>query len=122
MQIKTVDAKTLYEWLQKDEAVLVDVREVAEHAVKNIPAAKLIPLGSLQENILPDIKGKKLVLHCGGGGRGGRACEKLLSVNPDIDVYNLAGGLRSWSAAGYETNENPQDSSGSSKNFCITKK
>ncbi len=105
MTIKTVDAKTLKIWLDKKEAILIDVRETAEHVAKNIPIAKLIPLGILCGDILPDITGKKLVLHCGGGGRGGRACEKLLFENPNIEVYNLAGGLRSWHAAGYEINE-----------------
>jgi rhodanese-related sulfurtransferase len=119
MTLKTVDPKTLKSWLSKNEAILIDVREAAEHAAKNIPAAKSIPLGSLNENSLPDTDGKKLVLHCGGGGRAGRACEKLLSENPDIEVYNLTGGLRGWAAAGYEVNDT-QDSS--VKNFCETKK
>ncbi len=120
MQIKTVDAQTLQEWLKNNEAVLVDVREPKEHAEKNIPAATLIPLGSLCEAALPDITGKKLVLHCGGGGRGGRACEKILTENPHLDVYNLSGGVRSWAAAGYAINENPEDDT--SKNFCETRK
>lgn len=105
MPIQTVDVTTLHQWLDNNEAVLVDVREAQEHTAKNIPAALSIPLGSLCEETLPAIAGKKLVLHCGGGGRGGRACEKLLLENPDIDVYNLTGGLRAWSAAGYKTNE-----------------
>jgi rhodanese-related sulfurtransferase len=120
MTVKTVDAKTLRLWLEQSEAVLIDVREPEEYTAKNIPSAKSIPLGSLCENNLPDTDGKKLVLHCGGGGRAGRACEKLLSENPDIEVYNLTGGLRSWAASGYEVNENAQD--GPVGNFCSTKK
>lgn len=120
MSIKTVDAKTLNEWLQKNEALLIDVREQEEHKLKNIPGAKLIPLGSLCQKELPEIKGRKLVLHCGGGGRGGRACEKLISENPDIEVYNLSGGLRSWKSAGYEVNENLTGDD-APKNFCETR-
>lgn len=120
MNIKTVDAKTLNGWIGRNEAVLVDVREPQEHKAKNIPAAKLIPLGSLSEQTLPEINGRKLVLHCGGGGRAGRACEKLMSENPDIEVYNLSGGLSAWKSAGYEVNETLIEDV--EKNYCETKK
>lgn len=120
MPLHTVDAPTLHRWLANNEAVLIDVREASEHAEKNIPAAVSIPLGTLSENTIPETADKKLVLHCGGGGRAGRACEKLLSENPDLEVYNLTGGLRGWSAAGFEVNEGQGDGEG--KNFCMTKK
>jgi len=100
MEIKTVDVKTLQEWIDKDEAVIVDVREPAEHQKQSIPGSTLVSMGSLSLEALPNFKGKKLVVHCGGGGRAGRACEALLLADPGLEVYNLKGGLRSWAAAG----------------------
>jgi rhodanese-related sulfurtransferase len=39
-----IDATTLNAWLEAGEAVLVDVREPAEHAGEHIAGAQLLPL------------------------------------------------------------------------------
>lgn len=100
MPINTIDQNTLKSWIEKGEAVLLDVREPAEHAAENIPAAILLPLSSVSKNALPEIAGKKLVVHCKSGKRAGAACEKLLAEDPDLEIYNLEGGISAWSAAG----------------------
>ncbi len=100
MTPKPIDAKTLKTWLDRDEAVLVDVREPAEHAAENIEKATLLPLGSISLSGLPQHTGKKLVIHCRKGGRGTAACQKLLAENPNLEVYNLEGGIEAWNAAG----------------------
>ncbi len=105
MAIKNVDAKTLKKWLENDEAVIVDVREPAEHSAKNISAAKLLPLGQVNLDSLPKHEGKKLVLHCHSGKRSSSACAKLLQENPDLEVYNLEGGISAWSDSGCDTKE-----------------
>ena len=96
----TVDAITLDRWLKAGEAVLVDVREPAEHAARGIAGARLVPLGTVCARRLPDHAGRKLVVHCQKGGRGDAACQKLLRENPALEIYNLAGGIEAWSAAG----------------------
>lgn len=98
--IKQVDCKTLKTWMDKGEAVLVDVREPAEHASEAIPGAVLLPMGQLAPETLPPLSGKKLVVHCRKGGRGGRACEQLASAQLGCEVYNLEGGIDGWAAAG----------------------
>ena len=100
MALKTIDAKTLKTWLDNNEAVLVDVREPAEHTAENITGATLLPLGSVSKSKLPPCSGKKLVIHCRKGGRGGSACQKLLAEDPSLDIYNLEGGIEAWNAAG----------------------
>ena len=100
MPIRTVNAKTLKQWLDKGEAVLIDVREPAEHAAENIPGAILIPVGGIAKQNLPEFLGRKLVIHCRSGKRGGMACEKLLAEDPNLEVYNLEGGISAWSEAG----------------------
>lgn len=102
MPLKTIDANTLKAWLDKGEALLVDVREPAEHKAEHIPGAAPIPLGTICCGSLPDAGGKKLVIHCKAGKRGGMACEKLLAENPDMEIYNLEGGLDAWAQAGHE--------------------
>ena len=100
MASKTIDAKTLKAWLENKEAVLVDVREPAEYASENIIGATLLPLGKINKSLLPPHVGKKLVIHCRKGGRGGSACEKLLAEDPALELYNLEGGIEAWRAAG----------------------
>ena len=100
MGIKNIDAKTLEKWLKNDEAVLVDVREIAEHQARNIAKANLVPLGKICCGKLPNFSGKKLVVHCQGGKRSLAACQKLIAEDGDLEVYNLEGGINAWLASG----------------------
>lgn len=101
MALKTIDAATLKQWLDAGEAVLVDVREPAEYAAESIAGAALMPLASVNKAALPSCAGKKLVIHCRKGARGGSACEKLLAEDPNLEIFNLEGGISAWTAAGY---------------------
>ena len=100
MNIQTVDPITLKKWLDSREAILIDVREPAEFASEHIEGSTLLPLGKIDKNLLPAMTGQKLVIHCRKGGRGQSACEKLRLQMPNLDIYNLAGGIEAWSAAG----------------------
>lgn len=104
MPMRNVDPITLKGWLDKGEAVLIDVREPAEYAAENIPGARLLSLASLTSRTLPDISDKKLVVHCKAGKRGHMACEKLLAEVPDLEVYNLEGGISAWLQEGQSVN------------------
>lgn len=98
MSVKTVDPATLRQWLEQDSAILIDVREPAEHRARHIVQARPIPLGKVQTEGLPE--GRRIVVHCLKGGRGAAACEKLARQNPRLEIYNLAGGIDAWAAAG----------------------
>jgi rhodanese-related sulfurtransferase len=99
MDPKSVDAKTLKDWLRSGEAVLVDVREPGEHAAEHIAGAALLPLGRVHAHALPP--GRRVVVHCARGGRGAAACHALLAENPALEIYNLEGGIAAWRDAGY---------------------
>lgn len=101
MPLKTVDTTTLRTWLDKGEAMLIDVREPGEHQAESIPGATLLPLANVSKSALPNCAGKKLVVHCRKGGRGGTACEKLLAEDPNLEIYNLEGGIEAWAQAGH---------------------
>ena len=100
MTIKNIDAKTLKKWLDNNEAVIVDVREPAEHESSKIEGSNLVPLATICKKTLPQFKGKKLVLHCHGGRRSQSACQKLLAEDQNLEVYNLEGGISAWLSAG----------------------
>ncbi|MDX1949049.1 MAG: rhodanese-like domain-containing protein [Rickettsiales bacterium] len=105
MTIKTIDSTTLKEWLKNDEAILVDVREPAEHKTENIPNAKSIPLSKIcnleADKILSG--NKKIVFHCLGGKRSATACETILGKIPNAEIYSLEGGINAWKSCGLET-------------------
>lgn len=98
--MQDIDAATLKSWLECGEAILVDVREPAEHADERIPAARLIPLSAFAPAQVPVEPGKKLVLHCTLGQRSTQAGRKLLAAG-FAEVYNLRGGIEAWKDAGY---------------------
>ncbi|MBI1275187.1 DUF2892 domain-containing protein [bacterium] len=98
--MKTIDAATLKQWLDKGEALLLDVREPAEHAACCIDNAHLMPLGKLSKQSLNLKEGQRLVIHCQRGGRGTSACERLLAEDPSLEIYNLEGGIQAWQSAG----------------------
>jgi len=101
MPIKTIDSATLKSWMDRGEAIVVDVREPAEHAAEKIQGATLLPLGTVNKAALPESGGKKLVIHCRSGKRSMNACEKLLAEDPNLEIYNLEGGISAWGAAGH---------------------
>lgn len=102
MVVNSVSAVTAKEWLDEGQAVLIDVREPAEHAAMRIPGAKTHPLGQLSASALSD-QPCKLVLHCHSGRRSSQACERLIAENSGLQLYNLEGGIVAWQQAGLPT-------------------
>jgi len=100
MSIKNINCETLKNWLDSGEAVLIDVREPAENESSKIEGSHLIPLGQISKKLLPSLENKKLVVHCHSGRRSLNACNKLLSEDSDLEIYNLEGGILSWTNGG----------------------
>ena len=65
------------------------------------PARSWFHLALFVSKRYPVVAGKKLVIHCKAGKRGGMACEKLLAEDHNLEVYNLEGGISAWTQAGY---------------------
>jgi rhodanese-related sulfurtransferase len=98
MPTGTVTPSVLKKWLGEGSAILLDVREPAEHRATRIIGASLMPLSRLDMGHLP--AGKKVVVHCQKGSRGRSACLRMLSKNPDLELYNLEGGIEAWMSSG----------------------
>lgn len=99
MTVQTIDSVTVRKWLDEQQAVLVDVREPGEHRTCCIVDAHLSPLGSVALDGI-EIQNKKVVIHCQKGARGKTACEILASRHPELEIYNLDGGITGWQEAG----------------------
>ncbi|MEI6730452.1 MAG: rhodanese-like domain-containing protein, partial [Pseudomonadota bacterium] len=77
MAIKSIDVAGLKKLIDSNDVVLIDVREPGEYNAENIEQATLIPLSQVSCSVLPEIGGKKLVIHCRSGKRSMAACERL---------------------------------------------
>ena len=80
------------------EIQIIDVREPEEFEAGHIPAAKLIPLGQLENNLAALNKNKTLILYCRSGRRSGIAQESLKPFGFH-KTLNLAGGILAWNEA-----------------------
>src|SRR5919202_192508 len=100
--MQDVEATTLKVWLERGEALLIDVREPPEYAAEHIPEARLLPLSTFDPARVPREAGKQVVLHCVMGKRSEQAGQKLLDAG-FTTVYNFRGGVQAWKDAGYAT-------------------
>jgi rhodanese-related sulfurtransferase len=87
------------EQLQREGAVLLDVREQNEWAAGRAPKARHIPLGQLHTRAPRELASTATVLTiCRSGGRSARAAATLRREG--YTVIDVAGGMRAWRAAG----------------------
>jgi rhodanese-related sulfurtransferase len=87
--------------INRQDAVVVDVRETAEWSSGHIPNARHIALGHLASHLseIDKYKDKPVILVCASGNRSGSGCGVLKKAGFQ-QVYNLAGGVHAWSDAG----------------------
>lgn len=104
-QLQEINAFTLKQWLDKNEALLIDVREPGEFTGEHIAGAKLISLSQFDPTVIPQDSNKKIVLQCQSGNRSSQAAQKMFEAG-FTEVFHLQGGLPTWKAAGYPTKVN----------------
>lgn len=86
--------------LNKDNTIVLDVREDKEIQGGKIKGARHITLGQLSSRVaeLGTDKQKPVLVYCRSGSRSGHACQTLTKAGYE-DVSNLAGGILAWEAA-----------------------
>ena len=84
-------------FLNKEDFLLVDVREPWEFAECSIPGAQLIPLGLFKDGsaIKTLSRNREIVLHCRSGQRSAD-CLKILTDAGFEKVTHLEGGILAW--------------------------
>jgi len=100
--VMSVDAATVHDWIENNQALLVDVRETSEFDKEHIPGALLLPLSAFDPELFPTIKDKKVVLHCAVGKRSESAGKMLINEGYE-DIIHMTGGIEEWKKAGFET-------------------
>lgn len=83
---------------QKNDFVIIDVREADELANGKIEGSVHMPLGLAIRNAkkkqIEDLRGKKVCTYCGTGYRGNIAADEL--TKEGFDAVTLEGGYPSW--------------------------
>ena len=95
--IKPADARRLLD----SGALLIDIREVDEHAREKIPGARHLPLSKLDEIDLAVHQGKPVIFHCKSGARTQTNAPRLARKLGDAcEAFIVEGGLDAWRKAG----------------------
>jgi rhodanese-related sulfurtransferase len=80
----------------RSDVILLDVREHDELAVAAVTGAVHIPMREIPARLAELDADKPLVVMCHSGGRSRRVAE-YLTANGFATVFNLKGGIDSWS-------------------------
>jgi len=99
--VTTLEATQL---MNRNDAMVIDVRDAADYGRGHILGAKSYPLGDLERRAaeLEKHKSKPVIVHCGNGNRAGDALA-LLRRRGFEKLYNLSGGFAAWQQAGLPT-------------------
>jgi adenylyltransferase/sulfurtransferase len=81
--------------LNKEDIVLIDVREPQEHAAFNI-GGLLIPFSEIMQQATAIPRDKIVVLYCKMGIRSQLAIQRLTDRYGFTNLYNLKGGVEAW--------------------------
>lgn len=100
--VQEADVAQVKSWLDRNEILLVDVRETSEYEKEHIAGSVLLPLSSFEPDMFPSLPGKMVVLHCAVGKRSEAAGKMLLNEGYPT-ITHMTGGLAEWKAAGYAT-------------------
>ncbi len=87
--------------INHEDAVVLDVRSIAEFNKGHIVNAVNIPLNSLAKQLqqLEKYRDRPIIVACRSGSRSGMAVKMLLKKGFQ-NVHNLRGGMMAWENAG----------------------
>lgn len=94
-----ITAADLYpKWVQVEDIVIVDVREVDEFEKAHIPSAHNHPLSTLEQTFkhLPSTSAAAVYIHCAGGVRSLKAIALLESLGYQTPMVNVQDGFNAW--------------------------
>ena len=89
--------------INREDALVIDVREPGEFAAGHVLGAKNVPLARLASGAgeLAKRKDRPLIVYCDGSDRSGKALAALKKQGY-TRVANLSGGLGAWQQAGLQ--------------------
>lgn len=97
----TVDVATTAAVKDRDDVILIDVREEWEYDEGHIPGITLIPMNEIPNRLSEIPTDKEVIVTCRSGNRSGQITDYLRKNGFD-NVHNMQGGILAWQQAGYE--------------------
>ena len=94
--VNTAEATHL---INREDALVVDVRDPGEYGAGHILGAKNVPLSRLDDGELVKRKERPVIVYCDSGERAGKALS-VLKKQGFARVVNLSGGIGAWQQAG----------------------
>ncbi|MCX7159233.1 MAG: rhodanese-like domain-containing protein [Betaproteobacteria bacterium] len=96
--VSTLQATQL---INREDALVLDVREVTEYAAGHMLGAKNVPLAAVEGRAgeFDKHKAKPVIVVCADGSRASKAAATL-RAGGFANVLNLSGGLPAWQQAG----------------------
>jgi rhodanese-related sulfurtransferase len=96
----TVDPLGATDLINRREAVVIDVRPLADFVQGHIINAINIPMNGFKNQIgtLHKHKGGPIIVNCRSGSQSAMACNQLRKAGFQ-EVYNLRGGILAWQSA-----------------------
>jgi rhodanese-related sulfurtransferase len=96
-----VNTTRAIELINREDALLLDVRDAGEYGAGHLLGAKHLPLARIDEGAgeLAKKKERPLIVYCDGGERSGKAAAALKRQG-FTRVAALTGGLDAWRQAG----------------------
>ena len=87
--------------INREDALVIDVREANEFATGHVLGAKNLPLARMETAVADIVKKKDrpVIVYCDGGDRSGKAIGALKKQG-FTRAANLSGGIKSWQDAG----------------------
>ena len=97
----SVNAAQATQLINREDALVVDVRDAAEYSAGHILGAKNMPLAKIDggAEIAAKRKDKPVIVYCDTGKRSAKAVAAL-KAQGYARVSSLAGGLAAWQQAG----------------------
>jgi rhodanese-related sulfurtransferase len=98
--VKDISPRAAQACIEREQALVLDVREPSEYEAGHVPNSVLIPLGQVEARAaeLQQHRERPIVVICHGGKRSATACLRLRAQgfkNP----MNIAGGILAWKKA-----------------------
>jgi rhodanese-related sulfurtransferase len=87
--------------MNRQDALVLDIRETSEWAVNHIAGSRHITLSQLEKRLseIDKFKARPVIVCCASGHRSSAACSQLKKGGFE-KVFSLAGGLTAWTDAG----------------------
>jgi len=99
--VKEIGTAVATRLINRENAVLLDVREAAELESGKLPNAVHVPLSQLKERAgeLAKYASRPVIVYCARGQRS-RGAAGALAKAGIANIYQLQGGLKAWRDAG----------------------